>query len=177
MSNYVAKPLLGFGEALKLASGRLCDFNGRSRRSEFWWFALAYTIVAYVFTFLFTVIGQLFDAPLLATEIASDVFSLLMLAVLVRRLQDTGRSKWWAIGTWVLMVAGGIYSVTRPVMDELNTVNPDMEGIMSGIFQDPVNITLMVVVGILELVVFVFCLLDSKKEPNQYGESPKYVEE
>ena len=172
MSNYVAKPQLGFGEALKLACGRLFDFSGRSRRSEFWWFTLAFVLVSWLFTF----VVSLFQPSLLVAEIAGDVFSLLALAVLVRRLQDTGRSKWWAIGTWVLSLVGGIYSATRPVMDELTSVNADPEAVLE-FFKDPIALVFMCVTFVLEVVIFVFCLLDGKKEANQYGESPKYVED
>ena len=44
MNNVTAKPQLSFGEAIKLASGRVTDFKGRSRRSEYWWFMLAFLI-------------------------------------------------------------------------------------------------------------------------------------
>lgn len=44
MNNVTAKPQLSFGEAIKFASGRVTDFKGRSRRSEYWWFMLAFLI-------------------------------------------------------------------------------------------------------------------------------------
>lgn len=169
MSKYVAKPQLRFMEAVKLACGRLCDFSGRSRRSEFWWFALAFVVVNWVLELIFS-----FALPLLWAEICSEVVSLLMLAVMVRRLQDTGRSKWWAISAWVLSVAGGIYTATRPAMEDLQSVNQDPDAVMA-MFQDPVMIILLGLSAVVGIVVFVFTLLDGKPETNQYGESPKYV--
>jgi len=171
MGKIIAKPQLGFMEAVKLACGRLTDFSGRSRRSEFWWFILVFVILSWVFSR----VVQAFGVSLLTAEIASDIFSLLALAVLARRLQDTGRSKWWAICAWVLGVIGGIYTATRPAMEELQSVNPDPMAALE-IFKDPVTLCLMGVTTIIEIAIFIFCLLDGKPEANQYGESPKYIE-
>ena len=44
MSKVIEKPQLSFTEALREARGKLLQFNGRSRRSEFWWCALALLI-------------------------------------------------------------------------------------------------------------------------------------
>lgn len=171
MSTYYANPQLSFTEAVKLACGRLFDFSGRSRRSEFWWFMLAFVIMSW----LFSLVVQMFHVSILTAEIASEAFSLLALAVTVRRVQDTGRSKWWVICTWVLSIAGGIYVATNPIMEELQSVNPDPEAALS-LFKDPVSLCLMGVTFVLEIIIFVFCLLDSKKEANKYGDSPKYIE-
>ena len=42
-------PQLGFVEAVKIClTEKFCNFEGRARRSEFWWFALANSVVSYV---------------------------------------------------------------------------------------------------------------------------------
>lgn len=38
-------PQLSIGEALKAACNKIFQFNGRSRRSEFWWTALVVLII------------------------------------------------------------------------------------------------------------------------------------
>lgn len=38
-------PQLSIGEALKAACNKIFQFNGRSRRSEFWWTALVVIII------------------------------------------------------------------------------------------------------------------------------------
>ena len=43
-------PSLGFIEAVKLASSRILEFKGRSRRSEFWWWMLVVIITNWVIT-------------------------------------------------------------------------------------------------------------------------------
>lgn len=169
MSNYVAKPRLGFAEAVKLACGRLGDFNGRSRRSEYWWFYLAYGIGVLVVA---SVLGAVL--PLLYQEIVSELLALLLLAVTVRRLQDTGKSRWWAIGQWLLSFGGGIYIALQ--MEDLNTVNPD-PGAVLALFSNPVFLTLMFLNFVVSVCILIFTLLDSKPGENQYGESPKYIEQ
>ena len=46
------KPQLSVAEAVKLALGRLTDFSGRSRRSEFWWWMAIVILVNYTSGFL-----------------------------------------------------------------------------------------------------------------------------
>lgn len=70
-------------------------FGGRARRSEYWYFALFYFIIAVVLYFIGAMIktALLYDLYVLATIIPS-------IAVTVRRLHDTGRSGWW----WLILL-------------------------------------------------------------------------
>ena len=70
---------IGFGDAIKICFKKYADFEGRARRSEFWWW--------YLFTFLVGLVPYL-------GWIASLAFLLPSIAVGVRRLHDTGRSGW-----------------------------------------------------------------------------------
>ncbi len=69
---------------------KFADFNGRARRSEFWYFTLFNTIVAVVLNLIDGVTGM---------PILGGIYSLAALipgiAVGVRRLHDTGKSGWW----------------------------------------------------------------------------------
>ena len=85
MNNVTAKPQLSFGEAIKLASGRVTDFKGRSRRSEYWWFMLAFLIGYFIISWL---LGKIL--PPIVTSIITPLLWFAALAVTVRRLQDTG---------------------------------------------------------------------------------------
>lgn len=80
--------------AVKLALGRLMDFGGRSRRSEYWWMALAVGLAEGVLTSAFN--G--------AEGFLSFVSMLLLLAVTVRRLHDIGKSGWWYLFNFVPVV-------------------------------------------------------------------------
>ena len=72
-------------------------FAGRASRSEYWWFALATTLIGIL---LPSIEGALWGVPIL-----SLVYTLAALipclALMVRRLHDTGRSGFWY---WVALV-------------------------------------------------------------------------
>ena len=86
---------------------KYADFTGRARRKEYWVFTLFNLIaalvlfaldglLAYLFEFNFFIFSSLY---FLATIVPS-------LAVLVRRLHDTGRSGWWFFVNFVPFVGG-----------------------------------------------------------------------
>jgi len=69
---------------------KYADFNGRARRSEYWYFVL----FSAIFSIVASVIDGLTGYPILATIYGLAAF-IPGLAVAVRRLHDTGRSGWW----------------------------------------------------------------------------------
>lgn len=137
----------GYTEALR----KYAVFSGRSRRREYWVFALVNLIISGVLGWLDTTLGTPtfpiggFGLPdstnvpgampvgALTLGLLSLIYSLAVLipgiAVTVRRLHDIGRSGWWLL------------------------------------------IGLVPVVGV--IVLFVFTLLDSQPDANQYGPNPK----
>ncbi len=70
---------VSFGDAIKICFSKYADFEGRARRSEYWWWSL--------FTILVSMVPYI-------GWIASIVFFIPSLAVGARRLHDTGRSGW-----------------------------------------------------------------------------------
>lgn len=42
LSNFIATPKLGFGEAVKKVLSNVINFKGRARRSEYWWYCWLY---------------------------------------------------------------------------------------------------------------------------------------
>lgn len=86
---------------------KYADFSGRARRKEYWMFVLFNIIMSFVIVFLEIAIGgfgALYGLYTLAVLLPS-------VAVVVRRLHDTGRSGWWLligiiplIGTIVLFI-------------------------------------------------------------------------
>lgn len=81
-------------EATKLFFTRYTDFNGRSRRSEFWWASLAIGIIGSIVT---AILGDLSFIWSLAILIPS-------LAITVRRLHDIGKSGWWYLISLIPLV-------------------------------------------------------------------------
>ena len=81
---------MGFVEAVKNVLSNYVNFQGRARRSEYWFWFLA--------VFLASVVGGIIDSMigtyLFGALIALGTF-LPSLAVAVRRLHDSGRSGFW----------------------------------------------------------------------------------
>lgn len=88
-------------------------FGGRSRRKEYWFFALFSVIISVVLSIIDSAIGTLDSSTGLG--LLSGIFSLAILipsiAVSVRRLHDIDRTGWWflisfvpLVGTIVLLV-------------------------------------------------------------------------
>ena len=91
-----ARPQLGFIEAVKICvQEKYCNFEGRARRSEYWWFALANSIVSYVAGF----IGGLISPTAYYVLAILVMLGLLLpgLGVAVRRMHDIGKSGWWLL--------------------------------------------------------------------------------
>jgi uncharacterized membrane protein YhaH (DUF805 family) len=93
---------MSFPDAVRSGLQNYVNFNGRARRSEYWWFALFSVIVLVVARVLDSVIGT---SPLLyLLAVAALVLPLLGLGA--RRLHDTDRTAWWLL--LYLTVIGGI---------------------------------------------------------------------
>ena len=89
------RPGVGFGDAIKLYFSNYANFNGRARRSEYWY--------AYLFTFLVNfVLGMILPE---LTYVTALVFFLPSLSVAVRRLHDVGKSGWNYL--WCLLPIAG----------------------------------------------------------------------
>lgn len=71
-----------FVDSIKTCFNKYATFEGRAKRSEFWWFWLACFVVGYV-----PVIGW----------IASLGALIPIIAVGVRRLHDTNHCGWWLL--------------------------------------------------------------------------------
>ena len=87
---------MGFSEAIKHCFSNYANFNGRAKRSEYWYFVLFAAIVYFV-------------AALLSPGLYTLVFFALVIptfAAAVRRLHDGGRSGWNVL--WSLVPFGGI---------------------------------------------------------------------
>jgi uncharacterized membrane protein YhaH (DUF805 family) len=103
-------PAMGMPDAVRTVLGKYADFSGRARRSEYWWFALAYLVVYVVAT----IIDQAFGFPILTLIVGLGLL-VPSLAVSVRRLHDTDRSGWWLL--LGLIPFGGIVVLVFECMD------------------------------------------------------------
>ena len=85
---------MNFAKSIEICFKKFATFEGRARKSEFWWFQL--------FCLIVELTGIIFD-HLMGYEsgffelVAYVIVLLPSLAVGARRLHDTGRSGWWQL--------------------------------------------------------------------------------
>ena len=85
---------MNFAKSIEICFKKFATFDGRARKSEFWWFQL--------FCLIVELTGIIFD-HLMGYEsgffelVAYVIVLLPGLAVGARRLHDTGRSGWWQL--------------------------------------------------------------------------------
>lgn len=91
---------MGFAEAVKTGLSKYVDFSGRARRSEYWYWVLFVVLVDIVASILDSALGS----ERLFYSLAGLVFFLPGVAVAIRRLHDTGRSGWWLLLVFAIIV-------------------------------------------------------------------------
>ena len=84
-----------FGESVKTVFSKYAVFDGRARRSEYWYFVLFTCILDAVLGVLALILGQRLGTILL--DVVSLAIFLPSLGVAVRRLHDVGKSGWWVL--------------------------------------------------------------------------------
>jgi uncharacterized membrane protein YhaH (DUF805 family) len=127
---------MNFTQAIVSGFKRYVDFQGRSSRSEYWWWFLFSAGTNFVLGF----IQGLMEAGAGGPNAASAIFSVLSslvtlaiflpsLAVAVRRLHDTNRSGWWylIVFTIIGIIPVVIWFATRGTIGE-NRFGPDPLG-------------------------------------------------
>jgi uncharacterized membrane protein YhaH (DUF805 family) len=102
-----------FVEAIKTGLSKFVTWKGRASRSEFWFFFLFAFACMIVATVIDKILGTSFKTvnPITGLEqsagygyvygLVALVLLLPNLAVMVRRLHDTGRSGWWY---WIALI-------------------------------------------------------------------------
>lgn len=96
---------MGFGEAVRIFFQRYTDFQGRSRRSEYWWVVLALVIFVLVASFLIGLLGGLAGGSLNPIGyLLAGIFGLAylgiiipLIALMVRRFHDLNQTGWLAL--------------------------------------------------------------------------------
>ena len=164
-------------EAIQLASRRILDFKGRSRRSELWWWMLVVIIAKWVLSS--------FSSSLMISAIVAIIIMFFGLAATVRRLHDTGKSALWVYISYALGCMVQIFTATSTTMNKLvdevtsgHFTGRAIEEIMENGSDELFSLSaISIVSGIVALIVIFMCLLDSSPYTNKYGESPKYIEE
>jgi uncharacterized membrane protein YhaH (DUF805 family) len=130
---------------------KYADFNGRARRSEFWYFVL--------FTIIVGIVAGIIDAALKTPRLGTNglVATIASLALLapgmsagVRRMHDVGRPGWIAIALYVSSLLFGFVALASTALSGL------------------VGLAILV----LGITFIVFAVQDSKPD-NEHGPNPK----
>lgn len=128
-------------QSVRSVLGQYATFDGRARRSEYWWWTLVYSLVITVLYVLAIVlvgtdaasnpdsdspgaggiVGLLLIGLMFLLALATFLPSL---AVTIRRLHDSGRSGWWYLIS--LIPFGGIVLIVFAVTD--STPGPNQYG-------------------------------------------------
>ncbi len=126
---------MSFQDAVRTClTQKYADFNGRARRSEYWYYVLFTVIVAIVADIIDRIVGtnDMFSNNGLVGTIASLALLVPSLAVGARRLHDTDRSGWWQLIS--LTVVGVIVLIVFWVQDSKgdNKHGPNPKGLGGG---------------------------------------------
>ena len=129
-----------FLDALK---NKYATFEGRARRSEYWYFVMFYVLSIVALAIVDNVLGTLSEEAGLG--LLSGVFVLATfiptIAVTVRRLHDTDRSGWWVLLEFVPII-GGLVLLVFMVLDSqpgANRFGPNPKGVMGPGTPSPVT--------------------------------------
>ena len=112
-----------FGEAVKSFWSNYATFRGRSRRSEYWWIQL-FLVITNLAVAAIDLVLMNGDIDRFVANGGGGIVGLVWilvtivpaLAVLVRRLHDTGKSGWWALIGFVPLI-GGIVLLVFALLD------------------------------------------------------------
>ena len=158
------RPQLTFMEAINLASHRLTEVEGRSRRSEYWWWVLAVSLGSVIIGFI----------PYVGNLVYIAQFFLLY-AITIRRLYDCSAPE------WLCKMYPGIYGLYSICMTLFGFYTDDPYSFARDIIRfidhdGNFFFTILILAGILSLVVFIYSIKDSKPEIDpMHGPSPKYT--
>ena len=112
-----------FSESVKSFWSHYSKFKGRARRSEYWWIQL-FLVLTNLAVAAIDLVLMNGDVDRFIANGGGGIVGLIWilvtivpaLAVLVRRLHDTGKSGWWALIGFVPLV-GGIVLLVFTVLD------------------------------------------------------------
>ena len=112
-----------FSESVKSFWSNYSKFKGRARRSEYWWIQL-FLVLTNLAVAAIDLVLMNGDVERFIANGGGGIVGLIWilvtivpaLAVLVRRLHDTGKSGWWALIGFVPLV-GGIVLLLFTVLD------------------------------------------------------------
>jgi uncharacterized membrane protein YhaH (DUF805 family) len=103
---------MSFQQSIQTCFQKFVEFNGRARRSEYWFF--------FLFNVILSIVASILDGIAGSGSVVQGLVGLVLflpgLAVGVRRLHDTDRSGWWLL-IGLLPIVGWIVLIVFLVSD------------------------------------------------------------
>ena len=163
----MATKSLTFMEAVKTCFKKYATFKGRARRSEFWWFYLFLSLVYSVFWGIFMAIHMAHTAAAesLKSNITLDNLSEMMDQA---NALDAQYQKYYII-VGIIWGVWGLFALIPTLAAWVRRLHDvGKSGHMLWLF---------FACGLGGLIPTIMCIADGQPGANQYGESPKYIDE
>ncbi len=148
----------------KVVFENYANFNGRARRSEYWYYTLASVIISIVLTILDSVLGLKIGSS--DSGILSSIYSLAVivpgLAVATRRIHDIGKSGWIIVIVYAIMIVAAVVLVVGSL------------GAIAGqaSFGLAMILPILVILALAIYMLVLFCT-NGDNGQNEYGPDPK----
>ena len=148
-------------EAVTSVFRNFVNFNGRARRSEFWWFALFAFLSQIILNFV-PILGSIYSLALLLPS----------LAVTARRLHDTNRTAWWMLLYLVPILGIIVLAIMALAVLGVNAFDPfETSEVGWGVLGVLFLIWLLISLASW-IVLLVFQIMPGTVGPNRYGPDP-----
>lgn len=149
----------------KVVFENYANFNGRARRSEYWYFILFNAIFSLVLTLIDNLLGLQFgtaDSGVLNTIYSLAVF-IPSLAVSVRRLHDIGKSGWLLLIAYGAIILLAVFLILGTFMYSFDS-------------SALIMIFALLIIGVAIWLLIMFCT-EGDDFTNKYGPDPKAFHE
>ena len=154
------------------------DFNGRARRSEYWFFQLFNFLIAIGIYLIVLAIKEVIGIDLGFLRFVYPIALFIPnLAVSARRLHDTNRSGWWQLLTIITgLIMSGLVITLVYLLCLYAIWGEDMRGF--SIFMEEKLLSVLLFVSIIchiaaEILLLVWYCRDSQQGVNRFGPNPK----
>lgn len=165
MENVIKTPSMSFGEALKTCFKKYATFSGRARRSEFWWFSVLNWLLS-IATYA-VVWWKMAKIDEIQGQVAEVMFDEEKMAALTAQADSFDST------FYLLMAVIGIIGLLLLLPSLAVAVRRLHDTGKSGWLLLAMIIPLVnIVIGIMLLIYY---LKDSDRNPNKFGPSPKYI--
>lgn len=141
---------MSFTDAVKACFSNYCNFKGRARRSEYWYFTLLNIIITAVLSLIQTGLrmnGNSSSPLIVVCLVLQYVYSFAVLlpglGVGVRRLHDTGRSGWFYL-LMLIPLVGAIVVIIFFAQDSqpgTNKYGPNPKGVGNEGIENNISLT------------------------------------